>query len=192
MIVKFHPFEYGKLILCLASNLEDLDSAFLRASIYYEHPTLRNTVVTEIPKTAKYSGHNMPFKVLLEFMQKAKRTEGENNLYKQLLRIGAIEKANFSDIYIIASISNDSSTLQHEEQHAKYYFNLDYRNLVHEEYTKIPHGIKMMVSEYFKSCGYREDVWEDEFQAHLVCNQQMITNMSCFEEIKNKLIKFDV
>ena len=67
--------------------------------------------------------------------------------------------------YIIGYIKGDKSTLIHEISHATYFMHSNYRNFVSECYSNLSAQVLQYINKELLIRGYKEDVYQDEFQA---------------------------
>jgi len=73
--------------------------------------------------------------------------------------------------YVIVYPRRDPSHVrQHEENHARYFFDEMYRKKVHREWSRLPTHIQRKWKKYYQSLGYPEHVWIDEWQADQASN----------------------
>lgn len=68
--------------------------------------------------------------------------------------------------YTIAYIKGDVLTKRHEMCHARYYFEPDYRKRVGELWSTFSHQEQTIIKTFLAKCGYKEEVFLDEFQAY--------------------------
>ncbi|KAL7752242.1 enhancer of mRNA decapping [Sorochytrium milnesiophthora] len=187
----YHEASDRRLVMVRAPTKECLDNTLMRLSIYYEHPVHRGVYLTRqqfadisAKKPFVYWGHNMSLAVVCSFLNAARAQNDlgpdETLLLRQLTAMRAI-KADKKFIvpahamsYLVGFIAGDVPTLLHEMHHAFYYFHPDYRAVATQAFKQVDKMMRLQVHAYLKSCGYCEDVWEDEFQAHLCLGDQMI------------------
>lgn len=76
-------------------------------------------------------------------------------------------------VYIIAHVSGDTKTLEHEEKHAMFHFCADYRARVAGLWAGVEAGNPSWAAQFNAHLGglYCERVWLDEFQA-IVLNRE--------------------
>lgn len=68
--------------------------------------------------------------------------------------------------YTVAYVKGDILTKQHEMCHARYYFDPDYRSEVEKLWASFEHEDQVIIKKFLKRCGYKEEVFLDEFQAY--------------------------
>lgn len=69
--------------------------------------------------------------------------------------------------YTIAYIKGDHLTKQHEMCHAKYFFDINYRIEIEKLWSSLTISERNIVEKFLNKCGYKKEVWLDEFQAYV-------------------------
>jgi hypothetical protein len=70
--------------------------------------------------------------------------------------------------YTIAYIKNDIITKKHEQLHAKFYFDSEYRKKVQKIWCSFSEKEQTVIQNFLSKCGYRPENFLDEFQAYLM------------------------
>jgi hypothetical protein len=110
-----------------------------------------------------WNGFNIPGHIYMDWLQLDgnKYTEYEWNMYQEIQNLVDMEKP----FYIIASVTDDWKTDEHEIAHAMYYLNIKYRKEVNQLISEMsPHKKLYIFSTFFKM-GYSKDVYDDELNA---------------------------
>lgn len=68
--------------------------------------------------------------------------------------------------YTIAYVKSDIMTKNHELRHAKYYFDIKYREEVQTLWNSFNCKDQSVVKKFLERCGYKEEFFLDEFQAY--------------------------
>ena len=114
-------------------------------------------------KVKRYQGYNFPSSVifLLEklFPRSADQslTKEENDVKKMMTK---------STKYIVGYMDGDKETKQHEELHAKYYLDLEYKKKIDGVWQNLDNDIKDEITRFLMRIGYSASVIVDEFQAY--------------------------
>lgn len=70
--------------------------------------------------------------------------------------------------YIICYPEWDKSVLEHEELHARYFLDKEYRKSVRRAWKECSPEYQRKVFQKMMSMGYPEEVWLDEWQAYML------------------------
>jgi len=180
-------------VLVQAKNNYILAETFLRFQEYYESPEFKNKIFTIGQIKSWYSqkygadtyskdwtGFNFPSIVLNPFRQGLfdPLTEYEKHLLD-------IFKYRHDSFYIIGA--NDESTIRHELSHALFSYSVQYKAQINQLCKTYAKQLKPL-KEFLLSKGYHQDVINDELQAYITDNDELVKS-KLDEMIIDKFIK---
>jgi len=125
-------------------NLVGMTKMFEPISVYVEGKTT-------VPRV----GHNFPVTALQDAIKRG-CVEGRQLMHSLTPKIR----------YVVAYLTGDVLTKNHELQHAKYYLDSGYREKIVALWNGLEHKKKAYIECFLKRLGYPQHVWLDEFQAY--------------------------
>ncbi|GAB5373171.1 hypothetical protein AAMO2058_001727400 [Amorphochlora amoebiformis] len=168
--------EVSLVIVLPFASMKDMAAGLARVSAYIEDPTHHGKPASEDKVSSlvasRYAGHNFSitdFKRAINAL--GKLTPSEERVQKTIL--SALRKNGQRHCYVIAHVSSDEKTLQHEKWHATYHFDADYRARVSGIWGMVKKSSPAWANQFMKHLGdkYAQHVWVDEFQA-IVLNRE--------------------
>ena len=164
------------IISLLFSTQKELTLTLCRPQEYYEcnNIKLRNKVFTfddfidhyldddgHISYFSYWAGFNLPSNILEKFFKSFELTKREKKLYD------ITRKFSQQPYYVIATISDDFATMDHELVHAHYYLNPSYRQKVDTVVKHMRPELRKELSKVLKEMGYTREVIVDEINAYM-------------------------
>lgn len=173
------------------TNQYDMCMFFLRYQEFYESPSpkFRNYSFTILDFIRYYSnafgngaftypkdwsGFNYPTEIIQQVHNS--HIKDPNSYDAEMLSLYKhIKKSSSNPSYIIGSLKNQQSTINHELAHAFFYLNSSYKKTTSSLVKSIPKPILFKFKTYLKSIGYTPKVFIDEIQAYLSTTPEQLT-----------------
>ncbi|GAB5364109.1 hypothetical protein AAMO2058_000940900 [Amorphochlora amoebiformis] len=153
-------------------SMKKMAAGLARISAFIEDPQFIGQIVPEdrllsLP-ASRYAGHNfsiIAYKKVIKAL--GKLTPDEERVWKTILSAEREHGGPQSDYYVIAHVSSDDQTLEHEKRHATYYFDKVYRKRVQGIWAKTKRCSPSWTEQFQKHLSekYARGFWVDEFQA---------------------------
>ena len=163
-------------------NGDDLAMHFLRYQEYYESasPKYRGHAFELLDfmrwyankygggcftYTTDWGGFNIPGEIIFEVNEKGipdpnKYDETMANIYKEC-------HSKAEKFYLIGTVGEDSSVVQHEIAHGFFYTKPEYKKEMEALVKELPNDVRHSVADVLKEMGYAPGVIVDEIQAYL-------------------------
>jgi hypothetical protein len=123
--------------------------------------------------------HYVNYELCKDVLDASARYEGKNQFVGFNFPVTSVTKKEYhlyelvqlypETLYVIAYLEKDTESMKHEERHARFYMDTNYRRKVERAWEKIqlthPEEYKQIVKQLEKS-EYQQKVFVDEFQAY--------------------------
>jgi hypothetical protein len=159
--------------------MEQMAVGLARVSAYLEDPECegRPLCLDEFESSncvaKRYAGHNFSLQSYDASLSVLGSLSPAEKIVQRAITEVTKKIKNRKDVYIVAHVDGDLKTLEHEKQHATFYFCPGYQERVAGIWRSVESGWSSWAKEFHTHLGksYCERVWLDEFQA-IVLNRE--------------------
>jgi len=173
------PTGDGTVIVLPFSSMAHMAAGLARVSAYLEDPEYEGRPISlfeigdlNIP-AKRYAGHNFPLQTYDQTIGLLGTLSNAEKIVQRAITEVAKKVKDRKNAYVVAYVDGDLKTLEHEKQHATFYFCPDYQQRVAGIWKSVESGWSSWAKEFHVHLGkmYCERVWLDEFQA-IVLNRE--------------------